>query len=93
MIDELGTNIVWSSRRAGVEPKRGRGQLHDLSLPGERRLVDWAPGACLIMHRSTWQLHGAFDRVAPIFSSKILNGVGRVTAAGGTVEISDPIFA
>lgn len=60
VILDLDSGEVWSSGGT-IDGNGAVVQLDDLpDGPGPRQ-VDWAPGACLAMHRATWAAVGEFD--------------------------------
>lgn len=59
VIGDLDAGGIWSS--GGVVSARGEVEQLTDNQPERFRIVDWAPGACLIMTRQTWITVGAFD--------------------------------
>ena len=84
IIVELSSNKVWSS--GGLLHSDGSVQQLDdwPTAADQRRKVDWAPGACLIMQRKTWNAVGAFDQWIEFWCV-------RLKQLGGEVEISQEL--
>jgi GT2 family glycosyltransferase len=85
VVFDLATGEVWSS--GGTIGRDGDArQLDDLPRQGQPRQVDWAPGACLAMHRDTWAAVGEFDPWIEFLFDDI-EWCHRVKQVGGRVLI------
>jgi len=88
VIFDAVSGCVWSSG-GSID---GTGELlqfdNDLSdYPDAYREVNWAPGACLVMHKDTWLTVGEFDSWM-IFLYEDIEWCHRLRAAGGRVLVA-----
>ncbi len=86
VVFDLASGAIWSSGGV-VDAVGGVCQLDD--PPGEAgyRVVDWAPGACLLMHPDTWARVGEFDPWLD-FLFEDIEWCQRVARVGGRVLVS-----
>lgn len=86
VIFDLASGKVWSS--GGTIFANGSiKQFDDLpNDPNPWRRVDWAPGACLVMHRDTWAEVGEFDPWLE-FLFEDIEWCHRLIRAGGRVLV------
>jgi len=61
-------------------------QLQHLPVASDAQVIDWAPGACLVMHRETWRLAGRFDEWLS-FLFEDIEWCHRLASRGGRVLI------
>lgn len=91
------TNDVWSSGGT-VGPDGAIRQLTQVASPDleARTVVDWAPGACLIVDRETWKTVGPFDdQLDFLFEDiewcvRLRNAGGRVVVRGDLRLLHEP---
>jgi GT2 family glycosyltransferase len=86
VVFDLTSGAIWSSGGI-VDASGGVRQLSD--LPGEAavsRVVNWAPGACLVMHPDTWVSVGEFDLWLD-FLFEDIEWCQRVDRVGGRVLV------
>lgn len=85
IIVDSETGDVWSS--GGLFNSDGSvTQLAQSPAGTDALSTDWAPSACLIMHRDTWELAGAFDEWM-WFLFEDVEWCHRLTSRGGHVRV------
>lgn len=88
VIFDAASGSVWSSG-GSIDGEGELVQLDDdlIDHPEAYREVDWAPGACLVMHKDTWLAVGEFDSWM-VFLYEDIEWCHRLRAAGGRVLVA-----
>jgi GT2 family glycosyltransferase len=84
LIRDLATGAVWS----GGGSAQATGHVEQLAYAPEvsPHVVDWAPGACIIMGRPTWAMVGPFDPVLD-FLFEDVEWCHRLRSLGGVIRV------
>ncbi|WP_157488934.1 hypothetical protein [Pseudofrankia sp. DC12] len=85
VIRDFGTHGIWSAGGI-ISPAGIVSQLTSAIETDQAREVDWAPGACLIFSRNTWQLGIRFDDWLNFYFEDI-DWCCKVRGSGGSVQI------
>jgi GT2 family glycosyltransferase len=86
IISNLSDRAIWSCGGRTLPDGRVEQLRTRSTLDGRAAHVDWAPGACLVMARETWQQVGTFDPWMR-FMFEDIEWCQRVRDAGGEIVV------